>query len=76
MKSKKTEPEETEMIFEPAPVEETGNEVEIIPLRDFPQGIHQNEIHIDNIKEGEPVTIPRQFLQNMVTEKVISKIPK
>ena len=50
--------------------------VEIIPLRDFPSGIHQNEIHIDNIKEGVPVIIPQKFLQNMVTEKVIDKIPR
>lgn len=50
--------------------------IEIIPLRDFPQGIHQNEIHINNIKKGEKVAVPRRFLQNMVTEKVINKIPK
>jgi len=72
------EPEQTEeqpkMIFEP--VKELSEDVEITPLKDFPPGIHQNEIHIDNIKEGEPVTIPRQFLRNMVTEKVIKEIPK
>ena len=56
--------------------EELSAEVEIIPLRDFPQGIHQNEINIDNIKEGVPVTIPRRFLRNLVTEKVIKNIPK
>ena len=76
MRKTKSEPVETEMVFEPDPVEEKSDEVEIIPLRDFQPGIHQNEIHIDSIKMGEPVTIPRQFLQNMVTEKVISKIPK
>jgi hypothetical protein len=55
---------------------ELSNEVEIMPLRDFPQGIHHNEVHIDNIKKGKPVTIPRLFLQNMVTEKVINEIPE
>jgi hypothetical protein len=50
--------------------------VEITPLKDFPQGIHQNQIHIDEIKEGVPVSIPQKFLQNMVTEGVIKEIPK
>ena len=53
-----------------------GQSVEITPLRDFPSGIHHNAIHIDNIKEGVPVTIPRMFLSNMVTEGVIKSIPK
>ena len=53
---------------------EQSEGVEITPLRDFPSGIHHNEIHIDNIKEGEPVTIPRMFLPNMVTEGVIKSI--
>jgi hypothetical protein len=56
--------------------EKKSEDVEIKPLKDFPQGIHQNNVHIDNIKKGEKVTIPRQFLQNMVTEGVIDKIPK
>ena len=51
-------------------------EIEIIPLRDFPSGIHWNHIHIVNIKEGQPVAIPRMFLPNMVTEGVIKSIPK
>ena len=49
--------------------------VEIIPLKDFPSGIHQNQWHFE-IKEGVPVTIPRHFLPNMVTEGVIKEIPK
>jgi hypothetical protein len=49
-------------------------DVEIVPLRDFPQGIHQNEIHIE-IREGVPVSIPRRFLKNMLTEKIIAKLP-
>ncbi len=54
-------------------VEELPEEVEILPLKDF--HIVQNEIDI-TIKKGESVAIPRRFLQNMVTEKVIDKIPK
>ena len=62
-------------LFTPEPATEKTDDVEIIPLRDFEPGIHQNEIHIDNIKKGVPVTIPRKFLRNMVTEKVIEEIP-
>ena len=86
MRKKKVEPEkeDTKLIYEAPPEidqleikdkKPSPAEVEIIPLRDFPQGIHQNEINID-IKEGVPVTIPRRFLQNLVTEKVIKNIPK
>ena len=57
-------------------VKDITGAVEITPLRDFPQGIHQNEIHIDNIKEGVSVSIPRKFLQNMLTEGVIKSLPK
>ena len=72
------ETEEPVFQYEPPPIvkKQLSENVEIIPLRDFKPGIHHNEIHIDNIKAGVPVTIPRQFLQNMVTEKVINKIPK
>ena len=48
-------------------------EVEIMPLSDF--RITHNEYDII-IKEGVSVPIPRLFLQNMVTEKVIDKIPE
>lgn len=47
--------------------------VEIMPEKDFL--IHHNQFHIE-IKEGLPVSIPRKFLQNMVTEGVIKDIPK
>lgn len=43
------------------------------PLKDHE--IHFNECHIF-IKEGEPVTVPRLFAQNMVTEGVIKELPK
>ena len=43
------------------------------PLKDHE--IHHNEHHII-IKEGEPVTVPRVFLKNLVTEKVIKSLPK
>ena len=87
MRKKKVEKTEFDEVYEPAPdpkidqleVKDESHypaEVEIIPLRDFPQGIHQNEVNIDNIKEGIPVTIPRRFLRNLVTEKVIKNIPK
>ena len=65
--------------YEPEPLPEPKTPfdmVEIVPLRDFAPGIHHNDIHVDNIKMGEPVTIPRKFLRNMVTEKVIDKIPQ
>ena len=66
----KDKPESTKTAKDPK------EKIEITPLRDFPSGIHHNEIHIDNIKEGVPVTIPRMFLSNMVTEGVIKSIPK
>lgn len=53
--------------------ENLTTEVEIKPLKDF--HIVQNKIDII-LKAGETVTVPRQFLQNLVTEKVIEKIPK
>ena len=46
--------------------------VEIIPEKDF--HITHNKWDIV-LKEGEPVPIPQMFLQNMVTEGVIKKIP-
>lgn len=49
------------------------DEVEIMPNRDFRITHNQYDIIIE---KGVPVTIPRLFLQNMVTEKVIEKIPK
>jgi hypothetical protein len=51
---------------------ELPTEIEIMPLRDFQ--ITHNQYHIV-IKEGVPVAIPRIFLKNMVTEKIINKIP-
>jgi hypothetical protein len=61
-----------ELLIETQP-EPLPNEVEIMPLKDF--HIVQNEIDIV-IKTGVLVTIPRRFLQNMVTEKVIEKFQK
>ena len=43
------------------------------PLKDF--RITHNQFDIV-IKKGEPVTVPSKFLQNLVTEKVIDKLPK
>lgn len=47
--------------------------VEITPLRDF--RITHNEFDIV-LKEGELVTIPQKFHQNLVAEKVIDKLPR
>lgn len=48
-------------------------EVEIKPKKDF--RITHNQFDIV-IKEGVSVPVPRIFLQNLVTEKVIDKLPK
>lgn len=61
-KSEDTEPAKTEL----------SGEVEIMPKKDF--HLVQNEIDIV-IQAGVSVPIPRKFLQNMVTEKVIDKLP-
>jgi hypothetical protein len=47
--------------------------VEITPKKDHE--IHFNEHHI-YLKEGKPAPVPQIFLQNLVTSKVIDKLPK
>ncbi len=64
--------DKSEKVVEFEPVKLQG-EIEITPEKDF--HIVQNEIDI-YLKTGEPVTVPRKFLQNLVTEKVIDKLPK
>ena len=54
-------------------VKDLLNLVEIDPLKDF--RITHNEYDIV-IKEGETASIPQKFLQNMLTEGVIKKLPK
>lgn len=46
--------------------------VEIDPLKNHE--IHHNQHHII-IEKGVKVTVPEKFLQTLVTEKVINKIP-
>lgn len=60
---------------ETKPLKDILKMVEITPLKDFPNGINHNQWSFE-IKEGVPVTIPRKFLQNMVTEGIIAKLPK
>lgn len=48
-------------------------EKEVTPLKDF--RITQNNFDMQ-LKKGEAVTVPQKFLQNLVTEGVIDKLPK
>jgi len=50
------------------PVKAKAEMKEISPLKDFV--IHTHEVHIE-IKKGEKLEVPKMFLQNLKTEKVI-----